>query len=145
MTTPNSRRRFIKDSASLLAASIAIPALAGCGNNSVPVCSTVTNSFLGNTSMLNGGVAGLLYSQIGYEPGHPVRLVVRMSEKLAGDKLSGVFLLLKEKPVFVRLLIIGGKYGKVIGGYVKLPNLSYRECIIWKFMPARSYFLQAKA
>ncbi len=112
MTTPNSRRRFIKDSTSLLAASIAIPALAGCGNNSVPVCQTVTNSFLGDTSMLNGGVAGLLYSQIGYEPGHPIRLVVRMSEKLAGDKLSGVFSSVDGKASFRSAFNYWGKIWK---------------------------------
>ncbi len=83
-----SRRKFFKTSAVGSAAFLGIPLMAGCNS---------PGSNLGHFLQLpvfglegykaSDGPAGLLFSQIGYEQGFPVRVIIRLPKKelLAGD------------------------------------------------------------
>lgn len=80
MKTEFSRRSFIK------AASLSSIAAAGASSlvyagNSPEKADDGPPGFLGNQFNPATGVAGLLFSQIGYEAGYPVRIMVRVPEK----------------------------------------------------------------
>jgi hypothetical protein len=77
----SSRRRFLKTSAVSLSAMVAVPVLGGCRAENREAYGEKGFAYLGETEAIRNGVTGLLYSQIGYEPGWPVRLMIRMPEK----------------------------------------------------------------
>ena len=80
-----SRRRFVKTGVLTTATVAGAGALSSCTaknhgwgkEDPFPV-------FKGNNFKPENGVAGLLFSQVGYEPGFPVRIILRLPEK---DKL----------------------------------------------------------
>jgi hypothetical protein len=77
----SSRRGFIKTTAVSLSALMAAPAVGGCNFSKREEGSKPEFGFSGEIKELKNGVAGLLYSQIGYEPGWPIKLLIRMPEK----------------------------------------------------------------
>jgi len=78
-----SRRNFVKSTALGSSAILGVSAFASCsrpfskGNNKLEVVPL----FLGENYHPNDGVAGLLFSQIGYELGFPVRIIIRLPRK----------------------------------------------------------------
>ena len=90
-TTPTQRRDFLKTSAFISAALLSGNAISGCtsGNriNSSPCQQFPEFNLPGWTPA--SGPAGLLFSQIGYETGLPVRIIVRLpSKSLVTGKLT---------------------------------------------------------
>lgn len=86
MTTPQkqTRRSFLK-STTLVTTAIAGASISGCSAKSNSVtCQDWKFPVLRNESLVaSGGVAGLLFSQIGYEKGMPVKIILRFPEKSA--------------------------------------------------------------
>ena len=85
----HSRRNFLK-SASLLTAGAAGASLAPSCSSGEPVRNKrefFLRTFTGDGYVAGTGTPGLLFSQVGYEYGMPVRIVVRLPEKqlLSGD------------------------------------------------------------
>ena len=71
----------MKTTAVSLSALMAAPAIGGCSARKREKTRKPEFAYLGETSALKNGVTGLLYSQIGYEPGWPIRLLIRMPDK----------------------------------------------------------------
>jgi len=107
----SSRRGFLKTTAVSLSAMMAAPVFGGCRSEIRGGHFEREFAYLGETERLQNGVTGLLYSQIGYEPGWPVRLVVRMPEKLLFEDDAVATLLSVNRKTIVRS---GFKYwGKI--------------------------------
>src|SRR5271169_1759533 len=88
MANPNksSRRNFIKSVSAVSAFSLALPSLSRSGPAARPSPSDGHGVgpfpfFRGDGYSASDGVAGLLFSQVGYEPGLPIRVIVRLPEK----------------------------------------------------------------
>ena len=79
---PFSRRDFLKSSAIASTAFIGGASLSGCSNQSLSRKKPeVFPIFHGENYKPADGPAGLLFSQVGYEPGYPVRILIRLPEK----------------------------------------------------------------
>ncbi len=77
-----SRRNFMKSTAVASSALLGAPALSACSghSDSARKQTDFPLHFL-KGYQAGDGVSGLLFSQIGYEPGFPVRIIVRLPEK----------------------------------------------------------------
>ena len=84
-----SRRRFFKSatlaSGTLLGSSLLYGEAL---SNSVNATVAISQEFQNQNFRHSGGVAGLLFSQIGYELGYPVRIIVRLPKKELFNKES---------------------------------------------------------
>ncbi|MBL7969121.1 MAG: hypothetical protein JNK09_19120 [Prolixibacteraceae bacterium] len=84
MTKPNtlSRRNFMKSTALASSAILGATAISACTESGKPVkkLSDFPTNALKNYQP-SDGVSGLLFSQLGYEPGLPVRIVLRLPKK----------------------------------------------------------------
>ena len=88
MANPNrsSRRNFIKSVSAVSAFSLALPSLSRSGPATSPSPSDGHGVepfpvFRGDGYSASDGVAGLLFSQVGYEPGLPIRVIVRLPKR----------------------------------------------------------------
>jgi hypothetical protein len=79
-----SRRDFMKSSALATTAVVGVGAVSGCQSSSI-VDQKPLRQFLGASSEQTKGITGLLFSQVGYELGLPVRVIVRLPKQ---DMLS---------------------------------------------------------
>ena len=85
-----SRRNFIKSTA-LATTAIAGGALSGCNNSGHGHSHAREEKFplyRGSGYQPEDGVAGLLFSQVGYELGHPVKVMVRLPGKDLSDQAT---------------------------------------------------------
>ena len=81
--TTFSRRDFVKTSAIVTSAAFGAVGIQSCVTRE-KLCNPCTSGFpVMDRSLLNAdkGVSGLLYSQVGYEIGYPVRIILRLPEK----------------------------------------------------------------
>ncbi|MDZ7606597.1 MAG: hypothetical protein U5K79_13645 [Cyclobacteriaceae bacterium] len=76
-----SRRDFMKSSALASTAILGAGTIVGCSEPSTGETIPL-RQFLGKLSTESMGVTGLLFSQLGYEPNLPIRVVVRLPERL---------------------------------------------------------------
>jgi hypothetical protein len=74
-----SRRSFMKSAAVASTAALAVSALSSCSNDMREL--SVKPLFSGKNYSAADGISGLLFSQIGYELGWPVRVVIRLPKK----------------------------------------------------------------
>ncbi len=78
-----SRRDFFRSSAVATTALIGSASLASCKNDEKgsPEQRSAYPIYRGKADLSGDHVAGLLFSQIGYEPGYPVRIIIRLPAK----------------------------------------------------------------
>jgi len=76
-----SRRDFVRKSALSSAAIAGMGAMVSCEKDATKNRREQFSTFKGENYRPEQGVAGLLFSQVGYEPDWPVRIVVRLPEK----------------------------------------------------------------
>jgi hypothetical protein len=81
MKNKYSRRSFVKTGILSSAAIAGAGSMLSCTNQSSVQQQESLLSFAGNNYAPSDGVAGLMFSQIGYEPGLPVRLIIRLPRK----------------------------------------------------------------
>jgi hypothetical protein len=82
-----SRRNFLKTGAISSVAMAGTSILTSCETNSSKVKPGALPLFKGENYSVEDGVAGMLFSQIGYEPGLPGRILIRLPKKdLLPDK-----------------------------------------------------------
>jgi len=81
MNNKFSRRNFLKTGAISSVAIAGVGSLASCETKTAKEKTEPFPLFNGENYKSEEGVAGLLFSQVGYEPGLPVRIVVRMPKK----------------------------------------------------------------
>jgi hypothetical protein len=74
------RRGFVKSSAMASAGLLGISAPTGSGVE-LPRSVNQSGTYIKDTLKREGAVSGLLFSQVGYEPGMPVRIIVRLPEQ----------------------------------------------------------------
>ncbi|MFW5822279.1 MAG: hypothetical protein ACOCU7_02720 [Tangfeifania sp.] len=76
-----SRRNFLKTGAISSVAMAGTGMLTSCETNSAKVKPETFPLFKGENYSVEDGVAGLLFSQVGYKPGSPVRIIIRLPKK----------------------------------------------------------------
>lgn len=83
MKSSISRRRFFKASSMVTGALISLPSVLSCSEATRDKCEQdeLFPVFHGKGYVVSDGIAGLLYSQIGYEQGKPVRIIVRLPKE----------------------------------------------------------------
>lgn len=74
-----SRRNFMKVTTVASTAVVGVSALSSCCNDKKDLA--VKPLFSGKNYSVDDGVSGLLYSQIGYEKGLPIRIIIRLPKK----------------------------------------------------------------
>lgn len=79
--TDFTRRNFLKTGAITSAALASAGTIVSCNSLNETEKNTEIPVFAGNNFQPQNGPSGLLFSQLGYEPGFPVRVVVRLPEK----------------------------------------------------------------
>lgn len=81
MKNKYSRRNFVKTGILSSAAIAGAGTVLSCTNQSSAQLQQPDLAFKGKDYSPSDGVAGLLFSQVGYEPGLPVRLIIRLPRK----------------------------------------------------------------